>query len=78
MKRGRSYIDSAEWLKNNKATISPKSNDENCFQYALNVALNHQNIVNNSQRISKIIPFIDQYNWKEIALKRLEKVRTRQ
>ena len=35
MKRGRSYIDSAEWLKNNKATINPKSNDENCFQYTL-------------------------------------------
>ena len=36
-----------------------------CFQYALTVALNHQNIANSPQRISKIKPFIDQYNWKE-------------
>ena len=39
--RGGSYIDSAEWLKNKKA-INPKSNDDNCFQYALTVALNYQ------------------------------------
>ena len=59
-----SYIDSPEWLK--KATIHPKNNDDNCFQYALFVALNYQNIKNNPERISKIKPFIDQYNWKEI------------
>ena len=66
MKRGGSYIDSPEWLKNKKATINPKNNDDNCFQYALTVELNHQNIEKNLQRISKIKPFIDQYNWKEI------------
>ena len=66
LKRSGSYIDSLEWLKNKKATINPKNNDDSCFQYALTVALNHQNIVNNPQRISKIKPFIDQYNWKEI------------
>ena len=66
LKRGGSYIDSPEWLKNKKATINPKNNDDNCFQYALTVALNHQNIKKNPSRISKIKPFIDQYNWKEI------------
>ena len=44
LKRRGSYIDSPEWLKNKKATINPKNNDDNCFQYALTVALNHQNI----------------------------------
>ena len=44
LKRSGSYIDSPEWLKNKKATINPKNNDDNCFQYALTVALNHQNI----------------------------------
>ena len=45
LKRTRSsYIDSPEWLKNRKATINPKNNDNNCFQYALTVALNYQNI----------------------------------
>ena len=66
LSRHGSYIDSPEWLKNKKATISPKNNDDKCFQYALTVALNYQNIKNNLERISKIKPFIDQYNWKEI------------
>ena len=43
LKRGGSYIDSPEWLKNKKAKINPENND-NCFQYALTVALNDQNI----------------------------------
>ena len=63
---GSLYIDSPEWLKNKKATINPKNNDNNCFLYALTVALNYQNINNNPERISKIKPFIDQHNWKEI------------
>ena len=41
-RRGRSYVDSPEWLKNKKATIDPKNNDNNCFQYALTVALNYK------------------------------------
>ena len=78
LKRGGSYIDSPEWLKNKKATVNPKNNDDNCFQYALTVLLNHQNIEKNPQRLSKIKFFIDQYNWKERNFpshsKRLEKV----
>ena len=64
--RDKSYIDFPEWLKNKKASINPKNNDDKCFQYALTVALNYQNIKNNPERISKIKPFIDQYNWKEM------------
>ena len=73
LKRSRSYIDSPERLKNKIATIDPQNNDDNCFQYALTVALNHQNIENNPQRIPKIKPFIDQYNWKEIDFLSLSK-----
>ena len=40
LKRGKSHIDSPEWLKNKKATINPKNNDDKCFQYALTAALN--------------------------------------
>ena len=60
-----SYIDFPEWLKNKKAAINPKNNDNKCFQYALTVALNYQNIKNNPERISKIKYFIDQYSWKK-------------
>ena len=64
--RGGSYIDSPKWLKNKKSTIHPKNNDYKCFQYAITLALNLDKINKNSQRISKIKPFIEEYNWKDI------------
>ena len=64
--RGGSYIDSPQWLKNEKSTINPKNNDDKCFQYAVTFALNLNRIDNHPERISKIKPFIDQYNWKDI------------
>ena len=66
LSRCGSYIDSPKWLKNKKATINPKNKDEKCFEYALTVALNCEKIKKDPQRISKIKPFIDQYNWKEV------------
>ena len=64
--RGGSYIDSPKWLKDKKSTINPKNNDHKCFQYAVTLALNLDKINNNPERISKIEPFIEQCNWKEI------------
>ena len=49
-----------------KAIIKPRNNDDNCSQYAFTVVLDYQNIQKKPQRVSKIKPFIDQYNWKEI------------
>ena len=63
---GGSYIDSPKWLKDKKSTINPKNNDHKCFQYAVALALNLDNIDNHPETISKIKPFIDQYNWKDI------------
>ena len=64
--RGGSYIDSPKWLKDKKSTVNPINNDYKCFQYAVTLALNLDKIRKNPQRISKIKPFIDQYNWKDI------------
>ena len=64
--KGGSYIDSPKWLKNKKSTINPKNNDNKCFQYAINLALNYDEIDRNPQRISKIKPFIENYNRKDI------------
>ena len=64
--RGGSYIDSPKWLKDKKSSINPKNNDHKCFQYAATLALNFDNINNHPKKISKIRPFIDQYNWKDI------------
>ena len=47
LNRSGSYIDSPKLLKNKKATINPKNNDDKCFQYAVTVALNHEQSLRN-------------------------------
>ena len=43
--RGGSYTDSPYWIKNKKATtIAINKKDSKCFQYAVTVALNHEEI----------------------------------
>ena len=70
--RGGSYIESPKWLKNKKSIINLKNNDYKCFQNAFQyvfiytLVLNLDKINKNSQRISKIKPFIEEYNWKDI------------
>ena len=66
LRRRKSCIKFPEQLKNKRATINPKNDDDNCFQYAITVALNHQNIENHPERVSSTEPFINQYNWKYI------------
>ena len=67
LNRGGSYIDSSSWLKSKRATINPKNRDNECFKYAITVALNHEKIQKDPQRISKIKPFIDHYIWEGIG-----------
>ena len=64
--KGGSYIESPKWLKDKKCTINQKNNDKKCFQYATTLALNFNKIHKHPQRISKIKPFIDNYNWNDI------------
>ena len=65
LKRGRSYVDCPISLKNKKTNNKSKNNENNGFQFALTVALNYHKIRKDPQRISKIKPFINQYDWKE-------------
>ena len=64
--RGESYIDSPKWLKDKTSTINPKNNDDKYFQYAITLALNLDKIKKDPQRVSKIKPFIEKYNWEDI------------
>ena len=64
--RGSSYIQSPKWVSNKKATINQKDNDNNCFQYAITVALNHEEIGIHPEKISKILNHIHKNNWKNI------------
>ena len=66
LNRAGSYIDSPEWLKATGGTINPKNKNNECFKYAITAALNHEKIGKSPQRITKIKPFIDTYNWKDI------------
>ena len=45
MNCGGSYKDYPDWIKNKKATINPiNKKDIKCFQYAVTVALNQEEI----------------------------------
>ena len=67
LKRSGSYIESPEWIQNKKATINPQNKDDDkCFQYAVKIALNYDRIENYPERVSKVKPFINQYDWKKI------------
>ena len=46
-----SYINSPKWPKNKKAAINPKNDDDNCFQYTIPTALNHEQIGRDPQRM---------------------------
>ena len=49
------------------AAINPINKCNNwCFQYAATVALNHEEIGKNLERISKIKPFVGEYDRKGI------------
>ena len=63
--KGGSYIESPKWLKYIKCCINQKNNDNKCFQYAATLALNINSIDKHHQKISKIKPFIDNYDWKD-------------
>ena len=54
---------SSEWLRSKNESIT---NKDNCFQTALNDSLDYQNIKKNPLNISKLKPYINQYNWKDI------------
>ena len=67
LNRRGSYMDSPDWLKNKKATINPiNKKDNQCFQYAVTVTLNYEKIKIDPQRIKKVKPFINKYNWERI------------
>ena len=63
MRRGGSYIDSPKWIKNKHGTINPKNEDDKCIIYAIIASLHHHEIDNHPERISKLKPYINDYNW---------------
>ena len=61
--RGGSYIDSPDWTKSKKATLIPiNKKDNKCFQFIVTVALNHEEIKKDPERIMKVNPFINAHD----------------
>ena len=61
---GSSYIDLPAWIKKKKAIINPKNKeDEECFKWAVIASLHHEEIGRDPQRISKLEPYANRYNW---------------
>ena len=52
---------SSEWLRSKKESVA---NKDNCSQNALNDSLDYQTIKTNPERISKLMSYTNQYNWK--------------
>ena len=51
---GGSYIDSPDWIKKTTTIIPINVKDRKCFQYAVTVTLNHEEIGKQSERIKKL------------------------
>ena len=67
LKRSGSYTEALDWIKNKKAKINPQNKDhDKCFQYAIAIALDYDKIENHPERVRKVKPFINQYDWCEI------------
>ena len=54
---------SSEWFRSKKESIT---NEDSCFQNALDDALHYQTIKANPEIISKLKAYINQYNWEDI------------
>ena len=73
-----SELISLGWLQGKKETIinnNNNNNNNNNFQNTLDDALNYQTIEKNPQRISKLKPYINKYNWERLNFPRRSKER---
>ena len=63
-----SELNSSGWLRHKKELIINDNNNinNNNFQNALDDALNYQTIEIHPERISKLKPYINKYNWEAI------------
>ena len=63
---GSTFIEISDQIKNKKCTINPQNKDNKCFQYSITIYLYHKEIKCHPERISKIKPFINNFNWENI------------
>ena len=66
-----SKLNSLGWLRDKKnLIINNNNNNDKNFQNVLDDALNYQAIETHPERISKLKPYINKYNWKGIDFRK--------
>ena len=51
-------------MVNKKAVINPKNeNEEECFKWAVTIALHYKEIKSHPERVSNIVRYTNNYNW---------------
>ena len=60
------FTKTPEWLALKRSVLNPLNNDKKFFQYSVILSLYNEQIGKNSCRISKIRPYINNLNWKNI------------
>ena len=61
--RGSSYLPLPDWLACKKAIINPQNDNEECFKWAVIVAMRWTDIKFNPVRVSNLRKFANDYNW---------------
>jgi hypothetical protein len=56
---GSSYIELPEYIRNKKACINPKNDDDKCAMYAVKASLYHNKIKHNPERVSNLMKIDD-------------------
>ena len=65
-KNNNTFVETPKCIRFKKAVLNPKSNDNKSFQYSITLSLYQKEIGNNYNRITKIKPYINNFNWENI------------
>ena len=60
------FVETPMCIKSKRAVLNPKSNNNKSFQYSITLSLCYKEIGNNFNRITKIKPYINNFNWNNV------------
>ena len=66
MTHNSTLVKTPTWIGPKNCTINPQGDDNKCFQYSVTLSLYHEQIGRNPFRVSKIKPFVNNFNWNNI------------
>ena len=66
--RGNLYLSLPDWLAQKKAIINPQNNHEECFKWAVIIALRWEDIKSHPEQISNLTEFSNNHDWSGLKL----------